>query len=216
RRPPRRRSPPHRSPRATDDLLTGPLNRGGIRALAGFGPAARRAEQRLRECAATGQRIDAALAAVAIWRLCGDDAAARVVLDRFRDDEYGRLDLTSLIAEVGAPLADFAPYLRALLSGDDPGPRLDAARALWHATGDVAATMPVLEHGWRTIAPSRRAVATVWARMGPAAVTVRPLLVAELRRGRRHTSEPHARSATAVRDDEELLTLCRAALAATR
>lgn len=201
---------------ATDDLLTAPLDRGAIRALAGFGPAARRAEPRLRDSAATGHRIDAALAAVAVWRLCGDDTAARVVLDRFRDDEYGGHDLASLVAEVGAPLAGFAPYLRALLRRDDPGLRVEAARALWRAAGDVAATMPVLEHAWRANPHSRRAAAAVWAQMGPAAATVHPLLTAELRRSRRHTSEPHARSITAVRDDEELLTLCRAALTATR
>ncbi|RZU48456.1 hypothetical protein EV385_0172 [Krasilnikovia cinnamomea] len=201
---------------ATPDLLAAPLDRGSIGALAGFGPAAREARGQLRDAAATGPRIDAIAAARASWRVCADDAAARTVLARFRDDEYARRDLASLIAEVGAPLADFAPYLRDLLRQDDVWLQEPAAQALWCAAGDGAATMPVLERLWRTNPLSRRVAATVWAQMGPDAATARPLLLAELRRSRRHTAADNARSLTGVRDDEELLTLCRAALHATR
>ncbi|MET8152309.1 HEAT repeat domain-containing protein [Actinoplanes sp. NPDC049668] len=190
----------------TDDLLAEPLDRGATRALGGFGPAARRAEPRLREILVTGHRVEAAFAAAAIWRVSGDDTAARQVLDRYRDDRYGKRDMTSLIATVGAPLADFAPYLRDLLQDEDFWVRMDAARALWSAAGDVDATVPVLAYGWRESADTRRATAEVLARMGPAAAPARPLLLAELRERRR--------CLTPVRDDEDLLSLCRTALEA--
>ncbi|MEU7904968.1 hypothetical protein [Actinoplanes sp. NPDC049118] len=198
----------------TDDLLAEPLDRGAIRALGAFGPAARRSEQRLREIIGTGHRIEAAFAAAAIWHVCGDDTAAREVLDRYRDEQYGKRDMTSLLAQVGAPLADFAPYLRELLQDEDFWVRMDAARALWSAAGDVDATMPVLEYGWRESAETRRAAAEVWARMGPSAAPARPLLLAELRERRRYTMEPFAHSINPVRDDEDLLNLCRKALEA--
>nr|BFE69489.1 hypothetical protein GCM10020092_027900 [Actinoplanes digitatis] len=191
----------------TDDLLAEPLDRGAIRALGGFGPAARRAEQRLTESVGTGHRIEAAFAATAIWRVCGDDSAARHVLDRYGDDQYGKRDMTSLIAAVGAPLADFAPYLRDLLRDEDFWVRMDAARALWSAAGDAEDTLPVLAYGWRESADTRRATAEVLARMGPSAAPARPLLLAELRERRR--------CLTPVRDDEELLSLCRTALEAS-
>ncbi|GAB1691461.1 hypothetical protein KRM28CT15_32640 [Krasilnikovia sp. M28-CT-15] len=202
---------------ATPELLAAPLSRAGISALGAFGPAARDAQERLRDIVATGHRVDAVLAATACWRVSGDDAAARAVFARFRDDEYAHTDLPPLLAEVGAPMADLAPYLHDLLRQDDPWVQGPAAHALWSVTGDVAATMPVLEHLWRTHPLSRRMAATAWAEMGPAATRIRPLLRAELQQARRHTAIQHGGSSiNVVRADEELLTLCRTILDAIR
>ncbi|WP_447009225.1 hypothetical protein [Saccharothrix hoggarensis] len=120
------------------------------------------------------------------------------------------------MAELGGAAAAHVPRLRALLDRpDDHGwVRLHVPEALWHATGDADAALPLLTAVWPVNPHLRVPAVRCLAVMGPAAAPAVPLPRDELARTRRHTLRETGWSSDQVRADEELVRLCRDVLAA--
>ncbi|MEO3851879.1 hypothetical protein ABGB09_30335 [Streptomyces sp. B8F3] len=113
------------------------------RALAGIGPAAHAARGPLlvRADATTGHH--AALAAWAHWQTGGDPAPALRLLAPAAGHRFPRHTLR-MLADLGPHAAPCADVLRPLLTAADPWTSVEAAHALWSATGDTQTTVPAL------------------------------------------------------------------------
>ncbi|MFD1930756.1 hypothetical protein ACFSKW_04610 [Nonomuraea mangrovi] len=203
---------------ALPDLLAGPLTPGVLRALVALAPEAPECLPVLCEAAAGQDRQLAVPAAKALWQVSGDADIALSVAGRCldNDSEYAWQDGTELLAALGPAAKPHLARLRRLARRKDPYRwlPLSAARALWRATGDPAPVLPALEQAWTVNVHTRRQVASLWAEIGPAAADARRLLSAELGRARRHNVSEDVYSSAGLGEDEELLRLCRTALAA--
>ncbi|WP_188190373.1 hypothetical protein [Nonomuraea sp. SYSU D8015] len=202
---------------ALPDLLAQPVTPAVVTALAALDPAARDHLPVLREAASSPDRALAVPAARALWEATGGAGAALAVADRCLDgDAYSRRDAADLLADLGPAAHARAGRLRRLARSVDPYGwlTLSAVRALWRVTGDPGTALPVSLALWEPHPYRRTALASLWTEIGPAAAEARPLLLAELGRARRHNAADDGYSTGHVRDDEKLLTLCRAALAA--
>jgi len=113
-------------------------------------------------------------AAVALWRIAGDDPAP-VLREVLSDPEIGTALAADAARELGPSAAALAPDFAALLTSDDPWRRVRAAAGLWSVTRDAGAVLPVLlpEAG-----PDERGALAieVLAEIGPAAHEVLPVL----------------------------------------
>ncbi|MFE1266724.1 HEAT repeat domain-containing protein [Streptomyces sp. NPDC058758] len=95
------------------------------------------------------------LAAWAYWRVCGDPGPALEVLGRGLAEQRIRHPELRRLAALGAHAAPHADLLRAMTADADPWPRVEAAHALWAATGDTETTVPVLTAVVRGLAEGR-------------------------------------------------------------
>ncbi|KOX37851.1 MULTISPECIES: HEAT repeat domain-containing protein [unclassified Streptomyces] len=86
----------------------------------------------------------AELAAWAYWRVCGEPGPALEVLGRALAEQRIRHPELRRLAGLGAHAAPHADRLRAMTADTDPWTRVEAAHALWAATGDTENTVPVL------------------------------------------------------------------------
>ncbi|MDV5147311.1 HEAT repeat domain-containing protein [Streptomyces sp. SBC-4] len=113
------------------------------KALAGIGSAANGARDLLlSRSRAAGPHTD--LAAWAYWKVGGEPGPALEVLGH-GDAERGRPHpVLRKLADLGRHAAPCADRLRALTAATDPWTRVEAAHALWAATGDVETVVPVL------------------------------------------------------------------------
>ncbi|AZM50716.1 hypothetical protein DMB38_11885 [Streptomyces sp. WAC 06738] len=144
------------------------------KALAAIGPAAHAARDLLlvRADAATPGK-QAQLAAWAHWKTGGDPAPALRLLAPAAGDRYPRHALR-LLAGLGPHAAPCAGRLRPLLTAADPWTSVEAAHALWSATGDGDAAVPALLRAVRglpegTYLPVALPAVRYLTRMGPAA-----------------------------------------------
>ncbi|GAB2918292.1 hypothetical protein GCM10027280_01660 [Micromonospora polyrhachis] len=201
---------------ALPEMVDLPVTPAVLRALAAIGPTAE-ALPILRAAAQSPDRATATAAVKALWLVAGDADAALDVADRYLDgNEYAQRDAVEILAELGPAARTRAGRLRRLTRRRDrfgwlP---LSAARALWRVTRDPVPALPTLDLTWHQNPHTRRVVASVWAEIGPDAAAARPLLTEELGRVRRHNAMDGGYSSAQVTDDEELLGICRAALAA--
>ncbi|ONI91852.1 hypothetical protein ALI22I_07210 [Saccharothrix sp. ALI-22-I] len=184
-----------------------------LHALGALGPHAAEAAPALRALLDHDESSVAIPAAMALWRVEGDADRVLSVLLRHIDD---RVEAVEAIAELGQAAAAHVPALRALLHKPDPNGwlRLHVAEALWRATGDADAALPLLTSAWADNVYVRPPAARCLADMGPAAEPAAPLLREELARRRRHGSQDDRWSSDLVRADEELVRVCKDALAA--
>ncbi len=150
-------------------------------ALAGIGPAGNAGRQLLlaRSAAATG--TDAELAAWAYWRVGGDPGPALEVLGPAATE--GRFPHPALrkLADLGPHAAPFADRLRMVAGPPGDWTDVEAAHALWAATGDTEHTVPVLLEAVRGLAegdyqPVMLSAVRHLARIGPAARPAADLL----------------------------------------
>ncbi|MEU8622007.1 HEAT repeat domain-containing protein [Streptomyces sp. NPDC048623] len=122
------------------------------------------------------------LAAWAYWRVCGEPEAVlellgcSLVKQRIRHPELRKL------AGLGAYAAPHADRLRTMTADTDPWTRVEAAHALWAATGDTENTVPVLTAVVRDLAegtylpvmlPAMRHLARIGQAARPAADLLR-------------------------------------------
>ncbi|MET8773031.1 HEAT repeat domain-containing protein [Streptomyces sp. NPDC004658] len=141
-------------------------------ALAGIGRAASPAREPLAARSAGGGP-HADLAAWAYGKVTGEPGP---FLDRLGSTATGPLAPPTLrrLADLGPHAAPWADRLRALTADREPWVRVEAAHALWAATGDTAHTVPVLTSAVRGLAegtylPVMLPAVRHLARMGPAA-----------------------------------------------
>ncbi len=142
-------------------------------------------------------------AAVALWRIGGDDPVPVL-------REVGAEWASDAARELGPAAAALAPDFSALLTSGDPWRRVRAAAGLWSATRDADAVLPVLvpEAG-----PNERGVLAVevLAEIGPAAHEVLPVVVPMAFSERR---VPHCAGDACILQDERCQRLARAAITA--
>ncbi len=148
-------------------------------ALAGVGRAGSPAREPLAARSA-GDGADADLAAWAYWKVTGEPGP---FLERLGPTVTGHLPHRTLcrLADLGPHAAPWADRLRALTADREPWVRVEAAHALWAATGDTAHTVPVLTSAVRDLAegaylPVMLPAVRYLARIGPAARPAADLL----------------------------------------
>ncbi|WP_073950477.1 hypothetical protein [Streptomyces kebangsaanensis] len=112
-------------------------------ALAGIGVAGNGGRELLL-ARSTAQGADAELAAWAYWRVGGEPGPALKVLGHAVTE--GRFPHPALrkLADLGPHAAGFADQLRTLTRASDDWTRVEAAHALWTATGDTEGAVPAL------------------------------------------------------------------------
>jgi hypothetical protein len=182
-----------------------------VRALGAFGGAAREAIPDLRGLLET----DCAVAAAdALWSVTGDaDAVLPVLLRELTGRASGRRRrAAAVLGRLGPAARPALPGLRGMARSGDPWERVTAACAMWRAAGEPEQVLPVLRSAWADHPGTRRTVAGCVAVLGPAGAPLHDLLRAELASPRRH---PTARGGYGIREDLELLRMCREALAGT-
>ncbi|MEU5160153.1 HEAT repeat domain-containing protein [Streptomyces sp. NPDC020875] len=113
-------------------------------ALAGIGTAGRDARKRLLLRSRTGDASDRELAAWAYWKVGGEPGPAVELLGRTVTERRYRHPELRRIADLGTYAAPLADRLAALTTDTDPWIRVEAAHALWAATGDTERAVPVL------------------------------------------------------------------------
>ncbi|GGX21346.1 HEAT repeat domain-containing protein [Streptomyces noursei] len=189
-----------------------------MQALARLGTAAREALPTLRRLTRDGgprHRIDAA---EALWSAGGEIEAVLPVLAEGLSAEHWweRHSALAVIGRIGPAAAPLLPSLRRLAASPEENGGWGAgvlAVAMWQAGADPEESMPVLLHAWSAHRDNRPDVAGAWARMGPAATAVVPLLREGFAAVRRHNnSGGTGRIRYRCADDERLLRHARAAL----
>lgn len=200
-----------------------PVRGVALRTLARLGPTAREALPELRSLAqdcAPHLRVDTA---AALWSVGGEADGAVLVLPLLTaalgaEHWSQRHDALRVIAGMGTAAASLLPEMRILAgSPEENGGWVAGALAVagWEAGRDAEEALPLLLHAWSAHPDNRPAVAGVWARMGPAAAPVVPLLREELAAARRHNnSGGRGRMRYRCADDEQLLRHARTVLGA--
>ncbi|MEU9124575.1 hypothetical protein AB0C96_32800 [Streptomyces sp. NPDC048506] len=144
-------------------------------ALAAIGTAGNGAgELLLARSTAGGAGADAELAAWAYWRIGGEPAPALNVLGPAVAKSRHLHPALRRLADLGPHAAGYVDEIRTATTDTDPWTRVEAAHALWAATGDTDTTIPVLvdavqelAHG--TYAPVMLPAVRHLSRMGRAA-----------------------------------------------
>ncbi|MFC5957870.1 hypothetical protein ACFP51_26400 [Streptomyces pratens] len=114
-------------------------------ALAGIGPAGSAGrELLLARSTAAGSGSDAELAAWAYWQVGGEPEPALKVLGIAAAESHFPHPALRKLADLGPHAAGGADLLRPMTKTTDPWTRVEAAHALWAATGDTGSTVPVL------------------------------------------------------------------------
>ncbi len=122
------------------------------------------------------------LAAWAYWRVCDDPGPVLELLGRSLAEQRIRHPELRRLAGLGSHAAPHADRLRAMTSDIDPWIRVEAAHALWAATGDTENTVPVLTAVVRELPegthvpvmlPAVRHLARIGHAAGPAAELLR-------------------------------------------
>ncbi|MFR9796048.1 HEAT repeat domain-containing protein [Streptomyces sp. MS06] len=121
------------------------------KALAGIGRAGNGARDLLlSRTPAAGPHTE--LAAWAYWRVGGEPEPALEALVRGAAERGRPHPALRKLADLGPHAAPYADRLRAMTADSDPWTRVEAAHALWAATGDAGAAVPVLTTAVRDLA----------------------------------------------------------------
>jgi hypothetical protein len=149
-------------------------------ALAGIGPAAYGAREALLSRSRTAGP-GAELAAWAYWRVAGDPGPALEAFGRAALKRPVRHPALRRLADLGPHAAPHAVLLGTLAADGDVWTRVEAAHALWAATGDTGTAARVLTDAVRDLAdgtfrPAMTAAPDHLARLGRAAVPAARLL----------------------------------------
>ncbi|WP_430787005.1 HEAT repeat domain-containing protein [Actinoplanes sp. G11-F43] len=164
-----------------------------VSCLARIGPPAAAAVPLLDRLAAGAEPGLLAILVWTRWRITGkraeDTAATLAQLASLANNGSQPL---RLLADLGPVAAAHAPAIRARLSADNHlTTRVQAAFALWSATGNTADTVPILtavldeSWEWNPFGSADTTVVDYLARMGPAAAAAVPALTAFLEADRR-------------------------------
>ncbi|MFI9810015.1 hypothetical protein ACIHEJ_37935 [Streptomyces sp. NPDC052301] len=113
------------------------------RALASIGVAANRARDLLQARWSTGG-AQAALAAWAYWKVGGEPGPALEAFGEVATGARVPRPVLRKLADLGPHAARYEKQLRTLTTDKDPWTRVEAAHALWAATGDTGTTVPVM------------------------------------------------------------------------
>lgn len=170
---------------------------------------------RLREWVASDSPQLAAAAARALARVGGDAQLVLDCVDRWAaGDGWTLSDALMTLAALGP--AGRKRLDLALSSLDEPDPKawtpVRAADAAYRITGDAEVALPVLRNAWTRNIHTRRHIATMIADLGADGVPLHDLVEAELATVHRFNARLGTWSESSVREDEEVLRLCRAAL----
>ncbi|WP_030694015.1 HEAT repeat domain-containing protein [Streptomyces globisporus] len=157
------------------------------------------------------------LAAWAYWRVRGEPEPALELLGHSLAGQRGRHPELRRLAGLGARSAPLADRFRAMTADTDPWTRVEAAHALWAATGDTEDTVPVLTAVVRDLAEGRYLPVMLpavrhLARMGHAARPAADLLRGVPARDRRLRTNGGWRGFT---QDEDIRSAVRELLGAT-
>ncbi|MFE9936575.1 hypothetical protein [Streptomyces hirsutus] len=154
-------------------------------ALAGIGPAGGAGrELLLARSTAAGSGSDAELAAWAYWQVGGDPEPALKVLGTAAAESGSPHPALSKLAALGRHAAGVTALLRTMTGAADTWTRIEAAHALWAATGDTGSTVPVLLEAVQDLAedtylpvmlPAVRHLARIGEAARPAAHLLRDL-----------------------------------------
>ncbi|MFE6888205.1 HEAT repeat domain-containing protein [Streptomyces sp. NPDC057694] len=155
---------------------------------------------------ADAQDIHLRMAATgALWQLEG---SVESVVPKLQDllDTHEHSTAADVLGRIGPPAAMALPRLRSMLTDGYEWTRIHAASALWDIGGEAGAPAVVetLLGAWEKNDATSNYVVACLHRMGSAAATALPKILAELALSRR---SGHFGSAA---DDEELQTTCRA------
>ncbi|MGW5160571.1 HEAT repeat domain-containing protein [Nonomuraea wenchangensis] len=188
-----------------------------VAALGRMGAAADEAAPALRRLLDHSDPAMAHTAATALWRIRADPGPLLALSRRLlAASGTGGLedagDVAVALAELGPAAAPLADPLRSLLDASLPPVRVHAAAALWRATGEVEATLPVLLDAWEEDPSTRTTAAHVFGDMGSAAARALPLVRAELTQVRRHNNTGNGFTTDTITTDEALLSACEQAL----
>ncbi|MEU6726529.1 HEAT repeat domain-containing protein [Nonomuraea wenchangensis] len=188
-----------------------------VAALGRMGAAADEAAPALRRLLDHPDPAVAHAAATALWRIRADPGPLLALSRRLlAASGTGGLvdagDVAVALAELGPAAAPLADPLRNLLDASLPPVRVQAAAALWRATGEVEATLPVLLDAWEEDPSARTTAAHVFGDMGSAAARALPLVRAELTQVRRHNNTGNGFTTDTITTDEALLSACERAL----
>ncbi|MFI5671089.1 hypothetical protein [Streptomyces sp. NPDC051704] len=112
-------------------------------ALAGIGPAGNAARELLLARADAGA-THTELAAWAYWKISGEPGPLLEAFERTAAQGSIPRPVLRKLADLGPHAARFADRLRAMTTDTDPWSRVEAAHALWAATGDTQTTVPAL------------------------------------------------------------------------
>ncbi|MFJ9648720.1 hypothetical protein [Streptomyces sp. NPDC101206] len=112
-------------------------------ALAGIGSAGNGAQELLLTRANTGGS-HTELAAWAYWKVGGEPGPLLEVFERAAAQGSIPRPVLRKLADLGPHAARFADRLRAMTTETDPWSRVEAAHALWAATGDTQTAVPAL------------------------------------------------------------------------
>ncbi|MDJ1644400.1 PBS lyase [Streptomyces pakalii] len=195
------------------------LRTAALRALGAFGPAAREAVPELRALVRRPGTASATEAAEALWAVSGDaDAVLPVLIEGLQSDQvHDRRAAAVALGALGPRAAVAAPRLRGLLAHEELWLRVDAAIALWEASGRTRETVGALLTAWEQNRHVRVRVAECLARMGPVpeGSAAAHVLRSELVSVRRHNAMDGGYGSHDIHEDEKLLALCRQALRGT-
>ncbi|MFI1000512.1 HEAT repeat domain-containing protein [Streptomyces galbus] len=198
-----------------------------LEALEGIGPPARDDALPAIRAALGGEHAGAA--AAALWAVEADASAVLPVLcaELGADDARRRTLAARRLARLGPAAGAALPSLRrravdgyAARGGRFVRDERDAEEctalvcAVCAISGGTEEVARPLRDLWTAHPPVRRAVAACLAGLGPAAAPLRDLAATELTRLRRHTARPPGHGSHDIPRDEELLRLCREAVAA--
>ncbi|MEU7211854.1 HEAT repeat domain-containing protein [Streptomyces sp. NPDC044989] len=113
-------------------------------ALAGIGSAGNGGRELLLARSTKGAGADAVLAAWAYWRVGGEPATALKVLGPAAAEGGFSHPTLRKLADLGPHAAPFANQLRTMVGAADAWTSVEAAHALWAATGETESTVPAL------------------------------------------------------------------------
>ncbi|MGI5424080.1 HEAT repeat domain-containing protein [Streptomyces sp. CA-179760] len=190
------------------------VTRAAVRALGAFGSAAYEAIPDLRALLKTDHAV---AAAEALWSITGEpDAVVPVLLRELTDtggDPRRGAAAADALARLGPAARPALPGLRRTAGSGAVRQRATAACAVWRIAGEPEEFLPLLRSAWAEAPRTRTTVAGCAAALGSAGAPLHDLLRAELASPRRHQADVPGYGSRDIHEDEELLRVCRGALA---
>jgi HEAT repeat protein len=190
-----------------------------VRALGAWGGAAREAVPDLRGLLETDCSV---AAADALWSVTGEaDAVVPALLRSLTDGGRGRYRpaaAADVLGRLGPAARTALPALRRMTGSGEASVRAAAACAVWRIAREPEQeqVLPVLRAAWAEHPRIRTTIARYVAALGPAGTPLHGLLRAELTSPRRHRADSGGCGGHDIREDEELLRVCRGAVSRER
>lgn len=173
------------------------------------------AQPRLRDWLRADNQGLAGSAAKAIARIGGDPDPVFDYVDRWAaTDVWALRDALMALVFLGPAARPRIGIAVSAMDAEDQSmwTPVRGAEAVWRATGDADAVLPVLRKAWTRNIHTRRHIATLCRDMGESGRPLHDLVEAELATVHRYNARLDTWSDTSVREDEEVQRLCRSVL----